>query len=395
MKILVITSLFPNTMEPEKGMYNKQQILELSKLCELKVVAPVPWSPNINIRQQWNLFSRVSQKGSIDGVEVFHPRYFITPKIGRSFYAFLFYISLYRNIKVIYKFFKFDLIYAPWVYPDGVGSYYIAKKINIPIVTGVLGSDVNVYANYFFRKKIIADALKNSQLVIAVSSALKDKVLSLGVSQDKVKVILNGINSNLFKPCDQEEIKNKLNLSKEKKYILFIGNLYAIKGVEFLIESFKNISFNNKNIELLIIGDGDLKEQLIRKVNYLEIRDKVSFLGRKPHNELPDWINCCDVFCLPSIHEGCPNVVLESLACGKPVVASNVGGIPELITSDEYGFLVASGNCKELTAAIQIALEKKWNPELLRKKVADFTWENNAKVLYQEFNKIFLSQEKH
>lgn len=369
-------------------MYNMQQVTELSRLCEIKVIAPVPWAPKFDFVPKYVQANNVKLREVINGIEVFHPRYFITPKVGRSFYAYFFFRSLVNKIRETYRLFPFDIIYAPWAYPDGVGCFHIAKTMGIPLVIGVLGSDINTYSNYFFRKKMLADALNNCNRVIAVSNALKERVVSIGVKTGNIAVILNGVDINLFRPVDTNEIRMKYGLKLDKKYILYVGNLYLVKGVDYLIKSFKLLSSIQKNVDLIIIGDGRQKSNLLKQVHDDQLEGRVKFLGTKRHEEISSWINCCDLFVLPSISEGCPNVLLEAMACGKPIVASNIGGIPEIIDSSKYGILVPPKDYKQLFEALQSALNKTWDSILIRNRVVGFTWEMNAKKLNLELQKV-------
>lgn len=394
MRVLVITSLFPNNSEASKGIYNKQQIVALSKLCSLIVIAPVPWSPQLPFLKKWRCFTEVVSEETIDGIRVYHPRFLVIPKIGRTLYGFLFFISLWLLKKKIIRNFNCDLIYAPWAYPDGVGSEYIARCLGVPIVTGVLGSDVNVYSKFFLRRLIIADSLKRNSRVIAVSSALKQKVLDLGVYERNVRVLLNGVDVDVFRPADCCLAKEKLGLFHKNKHILFVGNFYPIKGPDVLLEAFALVVSAMSDTCLVFVGDGELRDVLIRRAEFLGISDKVVFAGRKPHNQVVDWINGCDVLCLPSINEGCPNVILESFACGKPVVASEVGGVSELLLSDDYGLLVPPSDHIRLSDALQYALTKNWNRNYICKRVRGCSWKDNALFLYNEFNDVLNNEQR-
>lgn len=373
MKVLVITNLFPNALEPVRGAFNRQQVIELSKLCELKVIAPLPLHYD----------KRIPDTEVIDDIAVCHPRYFMTPKIGRSLYGYFFYLSLVRKVKALQKSFDFDMIYATWAYPDGFGSYLIAKALKKPIVIKVHGSDINIYTKYFLRRKLIVHALKNSNAVIAVSNALKDSLVSLGVPQNHVVVVPNGINTDVFKPLPQTKCREELGLPAGRKIVLFIGNLVPVKGVSYLIEAFTQL-VGSSDVMLVILGDGNQKEELIGKADALHLKERVVFMGRQPHDRIPLWMNACDIFCLPSMNEGCPNVILEALACGKQVVATKVGGIPEIITSEEQGVLVPPGNADALANALEQALRK---PARSRAEKM-ISWQENARRVHGELEKV-------
>lgn len=383
MKILVITNLFPNNQDPTRGMYNKQQIIELSKLCELKVIAPLPWAPPLKFNTKWYNHYKIAPKETIGGFEVIHTRYFMIPKFGRSLYGFFFFLSLFRKVKEIYESFKFDLIYSPWAYPDGFGSFLIAQKIGVPIIIGILGSDLNLFTRYALRRKMISYALKGSNRVIAVSRCLKQKAIELGVPSEKIEVITNGVDKNLFKQMDKMYCRKSLGLESDKKIILFIGHLVPVKGVDCLIDAFSCISKKCENSSLVIVGDGALKHEMLRKINTLGLKDRIKLISSTPHDKIPLWINSCDVLCLPSLNEGCPNVVLEALACGRPVVATNVGGIPDIIDTPDLGILVPPKNPEKLAAALETALNKHWDLKRANEKISSYSWSMNAEKLLE------------
>ena len=381
MKILAITNLFPNSSEPTRGMFNFQQLKELAKFpeVEIKIIAPIPWFPRLNIIRRWAKLVEIPEKETIGGFEVYHPRYLVIPKIFRCLYGFFFFFGVFKVAKDINKIFKFDCILATWAYPDGFGSYLISKILKKPIVIKIHGTDINSYIKYYFRRKMICYTLKHSHKVIAVSDALKKKVIEIGVPEERIIVIPNGINTDLFRPMEKENCRKELDLPIEKKIVLFVGNLKPEKGLSTLIKACNQINkVEDKKYLLVILGDGQLQKTLKNKVNQLNMMDIVRFEGRKPHDEIPIWINACDVFCLPSLNEGCPNVVLEALACAKPVVATNVGGIPEIISSESLGILVEPMNWESLAKAIIKALGKSWDYSKLKKSCWKYSWSENV-----------------
>ena len=391
MKILAITNLFPNSIEPTRGMFNFQQFKALASLSgvEIKVVAPVPWFPRLKIKKEWYNFSLIPKNEMISGFEVYHPRYVIIPKILRLLDGLVFFFGVVRTVKEIQKKFLFDCILATWAYPDGFGSALIAQMFKKPFFIKVHGSDVDVHIKSWFRKKMIAYALQKSTKIISVSQNLKEKMASLGIAKDKIIVIPNGIDTELFKPLDQIECRKTLGLPLDKKMILYVGNLKRDKGVIDLADAFSQLSRENTiDAILVIVGDGPLKEELEKKAADLSLLPSSIFLAaNRPHAEIPIWMNTTDVFCLPSYHEGCPNVILEALACSKPVVATNVGTIPEMIPSEDIGILVKPNRPDLLMQALVKSLNKNWDCQEIRGKRLSFNWIENAEML----NKLLTS----
>lgn len=385
MKVLVITNLFPNSQEPTRGIFNFQQCLSLSKLCEIKVIAPLPWSPFARLFKRGAAFAKVPDHEVINGIEVYHPRYFMIPKVGRSLYGVYLFLSLYRKVKFIQKVFNFDVAYVPWVYPDGVACQWICSRLKKPIIIAALGSDINMYLRYYFRRSMIVRALNHADGVVAVSNSLKSKMVMCGVSQKLVNVIPNGVNDALFNVKDKLKCRVTLGLDPASKIILFAGNLVPVKGIQYLIDAFLALQENVAGMKLVIVGDGPLKNELISSSR--KIGNSIVFVGRQPHHLMPLWMNACDIFCLPSINEGCPNVLLEAMACGAYIVASNVGGIPDIVDSDATGILVPPGEAGLLRQALERALSKVVSKNNTRATVTQ-NWDDNALQLYSIFQTV-------
>jgi teichuronic acid biosynthesis glycosyltransferase TuaC len=393
MRILVITNLFPNRAEPGRATYNRQQMSMLSELCPLKVVAPIPWFPLKSVFERNSAGPQVPKKEVIAGIETFHPRYFTIPKIGRSLYGLLFFLSILAPILRIYNTFKFDIIFATWAYPDSFAAVLISKLLNKPILTKIHGTDINEYTRYWLRRKMISFALNNSEGVISVSKALRDSIIEIGVKPEKIKIIYNGVDGEIFRPLGKIHTRKALGIDIDKKVILFVGNLKFAKGLTYLIRAFASIATDpSRNVILIIIGQGRLRRELESRVREYGIQNCVYILGSKMHREIPKWMSACDLLCLPSLNEGVPNVILEALACGVPVVASNVGGIPEILTSTDYGSLVKPQDCKALQKALLECLEKSWNREVIHGHSTRFSWRRNAEMIYQEMTDILRTE---
>ena len=370
MKILIITNLYKNRKEPGKAQFHTQQFKALSEMCDIEIVSPIPYFQ----------FSKneVPLKDEVDGIKVFYPRYLVIPKIMRSLYWLFFYVGVINCVRKIQEEFDFDVILSMWAYPDGVGSYFIGKNLKKLVVIGSLGSDINVYRKSFKRRNLIACAMKRCAKVIVVSSDLKNKIMAMGVDEQKITVLHNGIQEDVFKPMDKAQCRNELGLPLDKRIVLHVGNHVYVKGVDILIDAAKDLS---DEYCVAMVGDGVLTETLKKIVKDGSYKAEVLFAGRKSHDEIPKWINAADVFCLSSRNEGQPNVVLEALACGVPVVASRVGGIPEIINSEYLGVLVGSENPNALFQGIIAAFEKQWDQDVICRRVEGYTWKDNAEEL--------------
>jgi glycosyltransferase involved in cell wall biosynthesis len=379
MKALVFTSLYPNNIWPHHGVFVKERMTRFAKLegCQVKVVAPVPYFPPIKISHRW-LFSQVLRQETLEGIEVSHPRYFITPKIGMASYGLLMFLSVVSTVKKIRTGFDFDLIDAHYVYPDGFAAVLLGAFFDRPVVVSARGSDINLFAEFPLIRRLLQYTLRRADRVIAVSEALKKAMIQMRIREEKISIISNGVDLGKFFPFPKEHARKKLGLP-DTKIILTVGNLTANKGFDLLIRALRILvdEFREEHLHLVIVGEGGFRKDLEQLARSLAIDSHIRFAGDIPHEELHLWYNAADLFCLASGREGTPNVVLESLACGIPVVATAVGGIPEIICTDNLGLLTPR-SAREIAATIVCALRRAWNTDLLRQYAARRTWDRVA-----------------
>lgn len=378
MKVLLLSNLFPSKHEPTRGMFNKQVFGALSSFCEVRVISPGPWWTRV---RRPNDIVRVPQDSS-SGLTVTYPVYWSLPRIGTRFHGEAMYRSLRGHVHKLQKEFPFDIILAAWAYPDAYAAARLAQDFNCPLVTKLMGTDINDLASRPELRSKIRWTLKRSAYVVAVSGALHDKVLELGIPPERVIVQHNGVDGELFQIRSQSEARVRLGLPKDRKLIVYIGNFRLVKGTDVLVAAMGILAGNRPDVDLLLVGSGELETVLRSQVQAQGLGERVHFCGRQGHGSIPDWICASDVFCLPSRNEGCPNVILEALASGRPVVASNVGGIPEILKK-ESGILVESENAQALASGLQEALIRTWNPQTLRESVKSLSWQDVARVYHQ------------
>ena len=371
--IALVSNLYPSSVEKTRGIFTKQLTDSMPEHVKITVVAPIPWRPDWSLKPE----RIVPYREEIDGVEVFHPRYLVTPKIFRCLYGWFFYLGVFPTLKKLQQAGKADIISTHWIYPDGVGSVLAAKKLHIPIALHALGCDINQTTKHFLRRLQIKYALGHANVNIVVSQALKHKLIQLGISEQKIKVILNGVNPKKFHPTPMAEARKTLALNPAEKYLLFIGNIQIEKGLSCLIDAVALIK--DTPFTLLVVGSGRLESKIKEQIARLGIQSKVIFIGPVAHEMIPLYLSAANLLCLPSLREGCPNIVLESLSCGTPVLGSNVGAVPDMISKPEWGILVEPEKPEQFAQAISPGFELK------NKNFPPFQWfdwqENATKVL--------------
>jgi glycosyltransferase involved in cell wall biosynthesis len=290
-------------------------------------------------------------------------------KIGEKFYNAI-------DKKIREKNINFNLIHSHFTWPAGYAGMKLKEKYSVPFIVTAHGYDIyNLpFKDEDWMKKI-RDILNSADYVITVSNSNLKSIQRLKVNTNVI-VLSNGFKSDLFYVQNSTECRKKLSLPIDKKIILSVGNLAEVKGHRYLIEAMQEICTSTKDVFCIIVGAGPLEKNLKTQINAAKLQNHVVLKGNKPHNEIPQWINACDLFVLPSLNEGNPTVMFECLGCGKPFIGTKVGGIPEIITSEDYGLLVKPKDSKDLAEKIRIALESNWNYEKIRQHGEQYSWNN-------------------
>ena len=385
--VLAITPLFPTACEPQYAMFNKQQFMALAACARVRVISPAPWLPRLPLLQgwkRWHNLAAVPRYEIIEGIEVWHPRYAMLPKIGRKLDAGAFIAGIRPTVRRLVQAERPDCVLATWAYPDIVATVRLRSEFQAPIVAKLHGSDINEHAAAGWCRRVVADALRQCEAVICVSAGLRDGALALGVKPEKVHLISNGVDTNRFTLRDRAQCRRRLGLSLEGRLIVFIGGVEPVKGPDVLMRAFTELqsSVSGKTVRLVVVGDGPMRSELARQMSAPIAAGLVRFVGSRPHEEVAIWLGAADVVCVPSRLEGCPNVVLEALASGRPVVGSRTGGLPELIRSPTSGLLVPAEDADALAHALSHALQTEWDAEEIRQSTA-VSWQENAARLFE------------
>ena len=377
MKALLLTNLFPSPQEPTRGVFNRNWFSALSKYCEVRVVSPIPWW------SRWKTPGALltAPSAEFDGISCCYPAYWSVPRLA-AMHSEGMYRSLKPLLRRMRREYPFDMIISAWAYPDGVAGAQFACDFHCPHVLKVLGSDINEIALHPALRRKIVSACETSSKIIAVSSALGDKIEQMGVPKEKIVRQHNAVDGERFRIQNREDLRKRLQLPLDRRIVFYAGNFKPEKGTDILAEAWGEFQkTDNGRTLLVLVGGGSLEPKLHARAKELGMEDSILFAGRRPHAEIPDWMGACDVFCLPSLREGCPNVILEALACGRPVVASRVGGVPELL-NDENGIMVEPNNPSALSEALENALHKEWSPQQLRTTVECLSWDVIGRRMY-------------
>jgi teichuronic acid biosynthesis glycosyltransferase TuaC len=375
-RILTYTSLFPNQNQPLKGIFIWQRVAQLARrqANRLTVIAPTPYAPHWVPSKRLRSLATVPSRETIEQLTVYHPRYFLLPKVSMPLHGLLMFSGTVGLARRLHGEMKFDCIDAHYVYPDGFAAALLGKLLKLPVIVSARGTDINLFPSFPTIRPMIRWTLRQAAGIITVSEKLKEGVLALGVPESKIQVIGNGVDARRFHRLDQAEARQRLGLPLSAELVISVGALVAYKGFQFLIAAVAKIASRQPRLKVTIIGDGPYRRVLERLIRQHGIEDRVSLVGNRPNEELKYWFSAADLSCLLSSREGQPNVVLESLACGTPVLATNAGGIAEILTSEELGILVDQEQ-ESITSGLKRALEKQWDRCAIARQGGSRTWE--------------------
>lgn len=335
-RLLTFSSLFPNNARPNHGVFveNRLRHLLASGAAVSQVVAPVPWFPFTHPRfGDWAVNARVTREETRHGLTIRHPRFPVIPKVGMSLAPRLLYRAMVPVLRdLIARGHRFDAIDAHYVYPDGVAAVWLGQRFGLPVVVTARGTDVSLIPRFPGPRRLIQGAIAGAAAMIAVSTALKDALVEIGAPADKVAVLRNGVDTALFHPpANRDASRAALGLTRPT--LVSVGLLIERKGHHRTIEAMMKLP----DFDLLIAGEGPERGRLSSLIARLGLRDRVRLLGNQPHAELPALYGAADASVLSSSREGWANVLLESMACGTPVVASNIWGNPEVVQTPAAG----------------------------------------------------------
>jgi glycosyltransferase involved in cell wall biosynthesis len=383
LRILTFASLFPTSADPAYGIFIYQRSAHLAQLPgnEVVVVSPRPYFPRWLKTRRWRPAGETLSEERIGNLVVEHPRYLLLPKISMLFHALLMFLGSIRRVRRIHGDKTIDCIDAHFVYPDGLAAVLLGKTLGVPVTVSARGTDINLYPTFRLIRPMIRWTLLQANAVIAVSGALRDAMVKLKVPAGKVRVIPNGVDAELFHPIDPHEAKMKLNLPVEGRFLISVGALIRPKGHATLIRAFARVASRHPDLQLYILGEGLFRPELESLVRALKLEDRVRLPGKRPNSELPLWFNAAEVSLLTSEREGWPNVVTESLACGTPVVATRVGGVPEILHSQQLG-IVVDRTVDSVAEGLERALSKTWDKQAISEQTRARTWRTVAEEVH-------------
>jgi teichuronic acid biosynthesis glycosyltransferase TuaC len=387
-RLLVFTRLYPHGVDPMLGVFVENQLKRLLQFGEVsaRVVAPVPRVPGWMAPSGYHRkLMGVSYRDVRSGVTVDHPRFLELP--GSRLGTLAAPLAMYRAGRIhidglLRQGFAFDLISAHLCYPDGVAGVLLGRRYGKPVIITAHGPDLNETARSVIPRRVILWAVRRAVMLITPSQGLKDRAVEIGIDGRHVEVLRNGVDLELFRPGDRAAARARLGLSG--LVLLSVGRLVPLKGHHLVIEAMAALP----EASFVLVGDGPERRRLLSQSERLGVASRVRFLGKLPHESLPDVYAAADVLVHPSSHEGLGNAPQEAMACGTPVVATDIPGLREVVSSRAAGVLMKERTAGALVAAVRRLLADPPDRTATRAHAVEhFPWDPTIRARLRHFQR--------
>ncbi|NKC30554.1 glycosyltransferase family 4 protein [Roseomonas sp. BU-1] len=373
MRLLTFSTLFPNAAQPNHGVFVENRLRHLIASGEARslVLAPVPWFPLARNRP-----AGVAAQEVRHGLTVLHPRFVAPPGLGMySGPAALFASARRALARLLADGHRFDAIDAHYVYPDGVAAVRLGRAFGLPVVITARGSDISQLPDHAMPRRLIERAIREADALIAVSVGLKDGLVALGAPAGKVTVLRNGVDLEAFRPTGTGAAVRAEFALGDGPLLLSVGHLIARKGHHHVIRALTRLP---PDIALLILGEGPERAALAALAAQLGVAGRVHMPGARPHAELPRFYDAADALVLASAREGWANVLLESMACGTPVIASPAWGSREAVRAPAAGLVMPETTPEAIAVAARRLLATPPGRAATRAYAEGFSWDETT-----------------
>lgn len=356
LRIALVTPMLPVPHDTTRGRYIHETAASLARLATVRVFFQQSRYPSVpGLTPRSYLEGRVGADYRLGDLDVQAFDYPTLPVVGRGLNGW----SAARVLLPRVRAFRPDLLLAYWVYPDGNASLRVARRLGLPCVVGALGSDIHVRSG--LNERLTRETIHGADALLTVSEAMRQAAIAqYGARPERVHTIVNGFNTGIFRPADQAAARAELGVRADAELVVYVGRFVEAKGLRELLTSIAALAPRRPRLQLALIGDGVMRDELASMIAAGGLADRVLQPGGMEPPGVARWIAASDLLTLPSWSEGYPNVVVEALACGRPAVATDVGGTREIVR-DGSGILIAPRDPQVLAAALERALDTDWD----------------------------------
>jgi teichuronic acid biosynthesis glycosyltransferase TuaC len=391
--VLVWSALFPGPAQPQAGIFIRERMFRVGRELPLTVISPQPWFPLQGLIRRFRPHFRPSQprRERQSGIEVLRPSYFSVPGALKQLDGWFMAMGARGTVRRLRRAGRADVIDAHFGYPDGYAATLVARWEGLPCTITLRGTELRHSRDPALRRRLLA-GLRSATRVFSVSNSLKRLAMELGLPDESVRVIGNGVDSGRFSPVPRIEARRALALEEDARVLVTVGGLVERKGFHRVIACLPELRKEFPRLHYLCVGsagpEGDFSARLRAQVTELGLDDCVHFLGALPPEEVRRAVSAADVSVLATRNEGWANVLLEAMACGVPVVATDVGGNAEVICREDLGTIVPFDDHEALVRAIGDALRRDWDRSSIRGYAEANDWSTRVPVLVNEFRRI-------
>jgi len=391
--VVVFASLFPHSGRPGAGLFIRERMFRVGEHLPMTVISPQPWFPLQGLVRRFRPhFRPPAPKHEVqDGIVVHFPRFFSLPGALRWLDGWSMAWAARGLLKCLRAEGRADIIDAHFAYPDGYAATRLGRWLGLPVTITLRGTEPRT-ADYAWRGRLQRQALLAADRVFAVADSLRQLALREGVPEARTRVIGNGVDAERFRPLDKAECRQALALPGDVPVLVSVGGLVERKGFHRVIEQLPALRERYPGLRYLVVGggspEGDWSERLQQQVVELGLGDAVHFLGPWAPDRLKEVLSAADLFVLATSNEGWANVFLEAMACGLPVITTDVGGNPEVVCDRSLGTIVAFGDGEALRSAIDEGLQRDWDCQAIVDHARANSWDTRVTLLLEEFRAL-------
>jgi glycosyltransferase involved in cell wall biosynthesis len=396
-KLLVFSTLFPHSGAPDAGVFIRERMFRVGKKLPVTIVSPQPWFPGQGLIRLFRPHFRrpAPRHETQQGIEIFCPRFLSFPGVFKQLDGLFMALGAFMTLRRLQRQGRFNLLDAHFGYPDGHAATLLGRWLKVPVTITLRGTEVP-HSRRPTLRPLLTKALERATRLFAVSESLRQHAIVLDVPPSKIRVIGNGVDISKFHPVSREAARQRFGIPGDAKVLISIGALVERKGFHRVIELLPELIRKEPDLHYLIVGgagpEGDRRAELEQQVESLGLEKRVHFLGSIPSEELKWPLSAADLFVLATSNEGWANVFLEAMACGLPVVTTDVGGNAEVVCQPELGTVVPFGEPLKLRDALREALQKEWSGKLIRSYAEANTWDTRVDNLAEEFRSIIMNK---
>ncbi len=391
--ILVFTSVFPNAAQPGLGVFVRERMFRVAKRRPVLVVAPVAWFPFQSWVRRWRPHFRPMPPAREwqDGIEVLHPRFFSIPGVFKWLDGLFMALASLSTVGQLIRQQRPAVIDSHFAYPDGFAAVLLGRRFRLPVTVTLRGTEFSL-SRFPARRRLIVWTVNHADRVFTVANSLKEHVRSLGARTEHVIRVGNGVDGERFHRESRDEARRRLGISPEAKVLISVGGLCERKGFHRVMELLPGLLERHPDLLYLVVGgpspEGDWSDRLRELARKLGVEQQVRFLGRVAPEALRWPLSAGDVFVLATSNEGWANVFLEAMACGLPVVTTDVGGNREVVSDPDLGRVVPFGKPQALDHALNESLGLAWDRDYILHYAGDNDWSKRVAVLDREFDRL-------